>query len=284
MEIELLNEEIGAEVTGVDIRTSIDEETRARLRAALCRYAVLVFRGQKVNDAEQVAFSASFGPVEMTLPNDPIGDGGPVGVIANVDEHGEIIPLQDPRMLYTLGNALWHSDGSFREVPLRVSLLAAKVVPPEGGETEFASLTAAYAALSDERKAQLKGLSAEHSLAHSRTQIAPNLLSEAFLQETPPVVHPLVRSITETGASALLVGSYAMRVIGWPLVQGQELLQELLQWSTQPRFVYRHSWRAGDLVVYDNRCALHRGRSWQREQYKRILHRTTIAGDAVGLA
>ena len=284
MEIELLNEEIGAEVTGVDIRTSIDEETRARLRAARCRYAVLGFRGQKINDAEQVTFSASFGPVEMTLPNDPIGDGGPVGVIANVDEHGEIIPPQDPRMLYTLGNALWHSDGSFREVPLRVSLLAAKVVPPEGGETEFASLTAAYAALSDERKAQLKGLSAEHSLAHSRTQIAPNLLSEAFLQETPPVVHPLVRSITETGASALLVGSYAMRVIGWPLVQGQELLQELLQWSTQPRFVYRHSWRAGDLVVYDNRCALHRGRSWQREQYKRILHRTTIAGDAVGLA
>ena len=282
MYIEHLNEEIGAEVTGVDIRTSIDEETRALLRAALCRYAVLVFRDQKINDAQQVAFSASFGPVEMTLPNDPIGDGGPVGVIANVDEHGEIIPPQDPRMLYTLGNALWHSDGSFREVPLRVSLLAAKVVPPEGGETEFASLTAAYAALSGERKAQLKGLSAEHSLAHSRAQIAANLLSEAFLQETPPVVHPLVRSIPETGASALLVGSYATRVIGWPLEQGQELLQELLQWSTQPRFVYRHSWRAGDLVVYDNRCALHRGRSWQREQYKRILHRTTIAGDAVG--
>ncbi|MEE3259566.1 MAG: TauD/TfdA family dioxygenase [Candidatus Latescibacterota bacterium] len=280
MEIKLLGEHIGAVVEGVDIRASIDEGILVQLRAALCQYAVLVFRGQAVTDAEHVAFSEGFGAVELTLPNDPIVDGGPVGVLANVDEREEIIPPQDLRMLYTLGNALWHSDGSFRTIPLRVSLLAAKVVPPEGGETEFASLTAAYAALSDGRKALLERLAAEHSLAHSRAQIAPNLLSAALLQETPPVVHPLVRSIPETGASALLVGSYATRVIGWPLEQGQELLQELLEWSTQPRFVYRHSWRADDLVVYDNRCSLHRGRPWHRGKYKRILHRTTIAGDA----
>lgn len=277
--IRKLEKQIGAEVEGVDITTSINDETFAQLCAALYEYGVLVFHDQAITDEQHVAFSEGFGRLEMTMRNDPIGDGGPIGIISNVDEHGAIIPPEDPRILYTLGNTLWHSDGAFKRIPLRGSLLAAKVVPPDGGETEFASLCAAYAALPDDKKADLEGLVVEHSLAHSRAQIAPNLMSEAFLKETPPVNQALVRTIPETGKKALFVGSYATHVVGWPRAKGQALLSELLEWSTQPQFVYRHEWRVNDLVVYDNRCCLHRGRSWDRRNYRRILHRTTLAGD-----
>ena len=187
-------------------------------------------------------------------------------------------------MVYHQGNGLWHSDGSFKRVPLRGSLLAAKVVPPDGGGTEFASLCAAYATLSEEKKASLEGLVAEHSLAHSRNQIAPNLMSKAFLEETPSEKQVMVRTVPETGKKALLVGSYATHIIGLPLEEGKVLLKELLDWSTQPQFVYSHKWRANDLVVYDNRCCLHRARPWDGSKYARILHRTTLVGDGPTIA
>ena len=279
LKIRKLKEHIGAEIQGVDITSPIDAETFEQLRGTLCEYAVLVFHDQGITDEQHVTFSEGFGPLEMTMPSDPIGDGGPIGIISNLDENGNIIPPEDSRTLYTVANTLWHSDGSFKRVPLRGSLLYAKVVPPEGGETEFASLTAAYEALPDQRKADIKELIAEHSIAHSREQIAPNLMDEAFQKDTPPVDHRLVRTIPETGQKALLVGSYTTHIHGMPREEGKALLKELLEWSTRPQFVYRHEWRVNDLVVYDNRCCLHRGRSWDRGKYKRVLHRTTLAGD-----
>ena len=277
--IRKLERHIGAEVQGVDITIPIDTEIFQKLREALYTYAVLVFHNQDVTDQQHVAFSEGFGPLEMTMVSDPIGDGGPIGIISNVDEYGELIPTEDPRILYTKGNSLWHSDGSFKRNPLRGSLLVAKVIPPEGGETEFASLCAAYENLPEEKKAELEGLVAEHSLANSRAQITPNLMSEAFLKETPSVNQALVRTISETGKKALLIGSYGVRIINWPTEKGKALLTELLDWATQPEFVYRHNWRVNDLLVYDNRCCLHRGRPWDRNKYKRILHRTTLTGD-----
>ena len=277
--INKLEKHIGAEVQGVDITSPVNTETFKQLRHALYEYGVLVFHDQDITDEQHVAFSEGFGPLEMTMTNDPIGDGGPIGVISNLDENGEIIPPEDPRTLYTVANTLWHSDGSFKRVPLRGSLLLAKVVPPEGGDTEFAGLCAAYTALPEERKAGLEGLIVEHSLANSRAQVAPNLMSEAFQKETPPVNQVLVRTISETGQKALFVGSYTTHVIGWPIEEGKVLLKQLLEWATQPQFVYRHKWRVNDLVVYDNRCCLHRGRPWDLGNYKRVLHRTTLAGD-----
>ncbi len=277
--ISKLEEHIGAEIQDIDITSPIDDETFEQLRNAFYKYSVLVFQDQDITDEQHVAFSKRFGQLEMTMVNDPIGNGGPIGIISNLDENGEIIPPEDPRMLYTVANTLWHSDGSFKRVPLRGSLLSAKVVPPEGGETEFASLCAAYASLPEEKKAGLEGLVVEHSLANSRAQIAPNLMSEAFQKETPPVNQVLVRVIPETGKKALFVGSYTSRVIGWPIEKDKALLKELLEWSTQPQFVYCHQWRVNDFVVYDNRCCLHRGRPWDSGNHKRILHRTTLAGD-----
>ena len=212
-----------------------------------------------------------------------LGDGAtPSPASVRVDEHdenGQIIPPDDTRSLYQAGNTLWHSDGSFKSVPLRASLLSAKIVPPADGETEYASLRAAYAALPEDKRASLEGLVAEHSMAHSRAQIAPHLMSEAFKKETPAVKHVLVRTIPETGEKALYVGSYASHIIGWPIERGATLLKELLEWSTQPQFVYQHKWRINDLVMWDNRSCLHRGRPWDNGTYKRIMHRTTLAGD-----
>ena len=210
-----LTEHIGAKIQGIDLTSPISEETFAQLRIALAEHAVLVFHDQPITDEQHVAFTEGLGKLEMTMRNDPIGDGGPIGVLTNLDENGELIPPDDPRMVYHQGNGLWHSDGSFKRVPLRGSLLSAKVVPPEGGGTEFASLCAAYATLSEEKKSSLEGLVAEHSLAHSRDQIAPNLMSNAFLEETPSQNQTLVRTIPETGKKALLVGSYATHIIGW---------------------------------------------------------------------
>ena len=241
--IRKLEEHIGAEVRGVDITSPIDAETFEQLRHVLCEYAVLVFHDQDITDKQHVAFSKGFGPIELTMANDPIGDGGPIGIISNLDENSEIIPPEDPRTLYTVANTLWHSDGSFKRVPLRGSLLSAKIIPPAGGETEFASLTAAYEALPKQKKADIEELIAEHSIAHSRTQIAPNLMDEAFQKNTPPANQRLVRTLPETGKKALLVGSYTTRIHGLPIEEGKALLKELLEWSTQPQFVYRHTWR-----------------------------------------
>ena len=278
LQIQALTEPIAAEVRGVDVTEPISDETFSQLRTALYRHAVLVFHDQDITDEQQVTFTWGFGTVENTIPSDPIGDGGPVGVISNVDENGDIIPPDDDRARYMVANTQWHSDGSFRRVPLKGSMLAAKVVPPEGGATEFASLVAPYKQMSEEQKAEVENLQAEHSLARSREKIAPNLMSDDFLKDTPPAVQPVVRRIPETGDKALLVGSYAGRVVGWPDEKGLALLEKLLDWCTQPQFVYRHEWRANDIVVYDNRLCLHRGTLWDRERYKRILHRTTLAG------
>lgn len=277
--IRSLQEHIGAKVEGVDITLPINTDTFARLRKALYKYAVLVFPGQDITDEQQIAFSRGFGPIQMTMASDPYGGGGPINRISNVDESGHIIPPDDNRSLYQAGNMLWHSDGSFKALPLRASLLSAKVVPPAGGETEYASLRAAYAALPKEKKVSLEGLVAEHSMACSRVQIAPNLLSEAFQKETSPVNHVLVRTLPETGEKVLYVGSYASHVIGWSVEKGRALLKELLEWATQPQFVYQHRWRANDLVMWDNRLCLHRGRPWENGSYKRIMHRTTLEGD-----
>ena len=282
--VKKLSENIGAEVEGVDIALGVDDKSFQQLWGAFQKYAVLVFHDQDITDEQQITFSTGFGSIEPSLPNDPLGHGRPVFYISNVDENGLIIPPEDTRSLYQSGNMLWHSDGSFRPVPLRASLLSAKVVPPAGGDTEYASLRTAYSSLPEAKKAELEGLIAKHSMANSRAQIAPNLLSKEFQDEIPPADHLIVRTISGTGEKVLFVGSYASHIIGWPIDKGRSLLKKLLEWSTQPQFVYRHSWCLNDLVMWDNRYCLHRGRPWDSGSHKRIMHRTTLTGDGPSVA
>ena len=275
-----IKEQIGAEVRGVNVRSPLDPDVVRLLADAWAKHQVLVLHDQDITDDQQVAFTRCFGTVAMTMVNDPYGGGGPINRISNVDGEGRLIPHDDSRSAYGKGNQLWHSDGSFKPVALRASLLSAKVVPPEGGQTEFASVRAAYASLPAGRQAEMEGLVVEHSMTYSRLLIGADLVTQSFAADVPPVHHPLVRTIGATGQKAFLIGSYCSHIIDWPVDKGRALLDELLVLATQPDYVYSHRWRARDLVMWDNYCCLHRGRPWDGARYKRIMHRTTLAVDA----
>jgi len=237
------------------------------------------FPGQPLDDEQQIAFSLRFGPLETSIRKDRKRrvTRPEISEIANVDEHGRIVDADDERAIYNAGNQLWHSDSSFKRVPAMASLLSAREVPPEGGETEFADMRAAWDALSEEKRRGLEGLVAVHDFVYSRGLIGYDQFTEAERVAVPPVQQALVRAHPATGRKALYLGSHASHIIGWPVEEGRRLLRELLEFATQPRFVYRHSWRVNDLGMWDNRCVLHRGRPWD-PSYRRVMHRATVAG------
>jgi alpha-ketoglutarate-dependent 2,4-dichlorophenoxyacetate dioxygenase len=270
----------GVEITGVDIR-HLDDTTFAAIADAFEEHSVLLFRGQPVSDEEQIAFSRRFGPLEttirtvatqaQTLPE--------ISNLANVDAEDRLIPRGDTRNLFNAGNQMWHSDSSFKRVPAMASMLSAREVPPEGGETQFASMRVGYARLPDATKRFLEGKVAIHSFGYSRGLVGEGLLPPEHAAQVPPVPQALVRANPVHGRKAFFVGSHACEIIGMPTGEARTLLRELLDLATSPEIVYTHRWRPGDLVMWDNRCVLHRGRPWDENRYRRVMHRTTVAGD-----
>jgi alpha-ketoglutarate-dependent 2,4-dichlorophenoxyacetate dioxygenase len=247
-------------------------------------FAVLVLRGQPLEDEQQIAFSRLFGPLERSIGTirkdrkqrlrSDLAD------ISNLDENNGVRAPGDRFRMSMLANQLWHTDSSFKRVPGKISLLSAREVPPLGGETEFADLRASYEALDEATKTRIEGLVAEHSIFHSRSLIGYADFAEEELAALPPVPQTLVRVHPGSGRKSLYLASHASHIIGWPLEEGRALLDELIKFATQPRFVYRHQWRVGDLVVWDNRCTLHRGRPYNDLRDRRDLRRTTIEDSA----
>ena len=278
--VKRLTQHFAAEVSGVDLRESFSDADFGEIEAAFNENTILVFRDQDLTDQQQVAFSERFGPLELTINSNPGGAGTVVTVLSNVDEDGSVIPPEDRRMVFNTGNRMWHTDSSYKEVPATASLLSGRQVPPKGGETEFASMRTGYDALPNDRKAALEGLVCVHDFAYSRGLIDPNLLREQDRRELPPVRQAMVRVNPVNGRKTLFVGAHASYVDGMSLGEGRALIKEMNTHVTQPEFVYRHQWRRHDLVMWDNRCALHRGRSW-KAAHARVMHRTTVAG--VGL-
>jgi alpha-ketoglutarate-dependent 2,4-dichlorophenoxyacetate dioxygenase len=187
-------------------------------------------------------------------------------------------------MIYQLANMLWHSDSSFKEVPSLCSLLSARIIPPEGGATEFASTRCAYPSLPDALKRQVETAVAVHDFSWSRDQIRPGFFTEKERAEYPPVRHPLVRTNPVNGRKALFLGAHASHIVGMPVEEGRALLKELLEHVTQPEFRYRHAWQEGDLVIWDNRCVLHRATPFDTTRHKRFMQRTTVSGDPAEFA
>ena len=268
-----------ARVDGIDITRELDASAWERVRSAFEEHSVLVFRGQALDDERQVAFSRRFGSLEVTRSMNPAA-GTPFARQSNLDiKTGVVIPEGDRRMVYQLANMLWHSDSSFKPVPSLCSLLSARIVPPEGGATEFASMRAAYAALPDEMKRRVAALIVVHDFAWSRDLVQPGFFTERERAEYPPVRHPLVRANPVNGRRALFMGAHASHIEDMSMAEGRALLKELLDHATQPAFVYRHEWREGDLVVWDNRSVLHRATPYDSVRHKRLMQRTTISGD-----
>jgi alpha-ketoglutarate-dependent 2,4-dichlorophenoxyacetate dioxygenase len=270
----------GAEVSGVDLTRPLDSATFAAIAAAFDEYSVLVFRGQALTDEQQMAFSERFGPLETTVRT--LGKEDRLGAhlvdLNNMDEQGKLMDWSDRRMLYQSGNQLWHSDSSFKPVPAHSSALSARVVPPEGGETEFASMRVAYATLPEELRQTVIGRIVVHSFGFSRSLVDPGIGTEVG-RDYPPVRHALVRANPANGREALYIGSHAWIIEGMGIDDSRILLAKLLEHTTRRDRVYQHHWQVGDLVMWDNRCVLHRGRLWDSARHARVMHRTTVAGD-----
>ncbi|HWP76716.1 MAG TPA: TauD/TfdA family dioxygenase [Methylomirabilota bacterium] len=269
-----------AEVSGVDLTRRLDDATFERIAVAFDDYSVLVFRGQALSDEQQMAFSERWGPLETTVRT--LGGEDRLGAhivdLSNTDPDGKLMGWDDRRMLYQSGNQLWHSDSSFKPVPAHSSALSARVIPPEGGETEFASMRVAYEHLDENVRRDLDRLIVVHSFGFSRSMIDPGIGTEIG-RDYPPVRHALVRANPRNGRRSLYIGSHAWFIEGIGLDESRILIARLLEQTTRPDRVYRHRWQVGDLVMWDNRCVLHRGRPWDSARYKRVMHRTTVAGD-----
>jgi alpha-ketoglutarate-dependent 2,4-dichlorophenoxyacetate dioxygenase len=268
-----------AEVSAVDLRRVQDRETLDEIRGGMDEYAVLVFRDQSFSDEEQLAFAQRFdGTLHTKTGAAVLGKSRfateALADISNVDENGEILRSDDRRRMYALGNRLWHTDASFQDPPGRYSMLSARVVPAVSADTEFADMRAAYDALDPGTREKLEGLQAHHSIAHSRQTLGFEFSREEE-EKLKGAIHPLVRINPRTRRRSLYLASHASRIVDWPVPEGRLLLRDLIEHATQVGFVYRHVWRVGDLVIWDNRATMHRARPFDDASHRRELRRVT---------
>jgi alpha-ketoglutarate-dependent 2,4-dichlorophenoxyacetate dioxygenase len=280
-----LHPDFAGEVSGIDCRLPLDAQQIAAIEAGMDRYAVLVFHDQPLSDQQQLAFTRHFGALEnyptpghIRRPQEQrLGPG--IADFSNLDKEGNILSAEDRLWFFKLGDRLWHSDSSFRPIPAKYSLLSGRIVPSWGADTEFADMRAAYDALDPRTKAMVEGLVCEHSLIYSRAAIGFTDLSPEEVAAFKPVRQALVRSHPVTGRKSLFLASHAGAIVGWTVPEARMFLHELTEHATQREFVYRHQWRVGDLVMWDNRQTMHRGRRFARDEV-RDVRRTTLAGDA----
>lgn len=277
--IEPLHPEFGARITGVDLRGALPAETVDAIRAAIDGYSFLCFPDQPFDDARQLAFTRSLGEPE---PNHvKLGQEGKVeyfGTIGNVQDDGSKVGSSHKRTVFQTGNNMWHSDSSFRPVPTYVSIMCAYEVPEEGGRTEYVSTRAAYRRLPEPTKAKIDPLIAVHDYVFSRSKVAPDAVSPSHAASLPPVRQKLVRTNPGTGAKNYFVGSHAKEIEGWRFEDSRALLDDLLARATGPEHIYAHAWRPGDLVIWDNRCLVHRGSGYDADKYRRRMRQTRVGG------
>ena len=270
----------GAEVSGIDLKTPLAPATVAAIDAAMDRYAVLVFRDQPMDQDEQIRFTRQFGPLDVGFKkvagHNPRMRHHELGDISNVGPDGQVVGREHKRIVSNLANQLWHSDSSFQKPAARYSMLSALVVPSWGGETEFADMRAAYDALPERMKQELEGLEAVHYVLHSRILLGDDQYTDEQRNAIPPVQWPIVRTHAGSGRRHLFIGAHASHVAGMTVAEGRMLLADLLEHATQPRFVHRHGWRPGDLVIWDNRCSLHRGRRYDLSERRELRRSTTL--------
>ena len=277
MRIEPCEGTLGAVVRDARLAALGDGEWR-RIEDAFHRHAVLVFPEAHLSEAEHIAFSRRFGPLERTLSQRT--ERQEISLLSNVGKDGAVAKPDDKLGLFLKGNRSWHTDSSFKKVGAKASLLRAVEVPAKGGDTEWADMRAAWDALDAATQQRLEGLTAVHSYAWSQGQQVggATILTSAEWDALPPVEHPVVRTHPATGRKNLYVGRHASHVVGMEVERGRALLRQLTDDACQPPRLFRHQWRRGDLAVWDNRCVLHRGHPWPFAE-RRVMKRTTVAGE-----
>jgi alpha-ketoglutarate-dependent 2,4-dichlorophenoxyacetate dioxygenase len=268
-----------AEASGLDLTQPLADADVRAINAAMNEYAVLVWRGQPLTAQQQVDFANSFGPLDIglkrvfkrpeRLPDERLID------ISNVDAQGNVAKRDSQKNLSNFANQLWHSDSSFMKPRAAYSMLHCVIKPSWGGNTEFADLRHAYDTLDERTRADIQGLEAEHYALHTRLLLGDEAYTDDQKQEIPPATWPLADTHPGSGRKVLFVGVHARRILGWPTAEGRMFLHDLLEHATQRERVYVHEWAPGDLVIWDNRSTLHRGRRYDVSE-RRELRRTTI--------
>ncbi len=270
---------IGAEVTGVSLAGPLNVETREAIKAAWSEHAVLVFPNQAITDEQQVSFTRHFGELEIFPQAGNRSSRVPeIFQITNIGEDGRIRPVDTPGAQYSTLIWVWHTDSSYRPIPSKGAVLHAIEVVKKGGDTLFADMCAAYEQLPSALKNRIEGLRARHSFVYSRRlrNLPPMQASEEA--KVPPVDHPLVRRHPDGRRSLYVSATYIERILGVSESESQQLIEELMAWATQDRFVYRHRWRPHDVLMWDNRWTIHVVIPFDHANERRMMHRTTIAG------
>jgi alpha-ketoglutarate-dependent 2,4-dichlorophenoxyacetate dioxygenase len=279
LQVRSLHTDFGLEIRDVDLAAPLDDARFAAIENALQQHSVLLFRGQSLNDARQLDFSRRFGDLEyghVAYGRD--GSIEYVGRIGNIDADGRQLPAKHEKVVFSTGNEMWHSDSSFREIPARFSLSYAYEVTPRGGELEFVSTRPAYARLDSELQASIEDLVVIHDYVYSRSKVGRDVVSASLAASLPPVRQRLVRTNHIAGAKNYYVGSHARSIEGWDDRDARRLLDDLVARATQEPCRYRHRWQVGDLLIWDNRCVLHRGLPYDADRYRRRMHQTRVAG------
>jgi alpha-ketoglutarate-dependent 2,4-dichlorophenoxyacetate dioxygenase len=270
-----------AEIGDVDLSRPLDSEDVASIKQAFWDYSVLIFPGQELSEEQHLDFARHFGPLETSIaalnPDAKLRLSNKLADVSNLDSQNEIWGEKSRVRMLQLANRLWHTDSSFKYLPARASLLYALAIPPVGGLTEFADLRGAYDALSDDLKRRLEGLVAEHALAFSRARIGFSDFTEAERNKLPPVPQVMARTLPENGRKSLYIASHAGRVVGMPEAEGRALIEQLIAHATQRQFVYTHRWRLHDLVMWDDRCTMHRGTEFDDLRWTRDVRRATVS-------
>ena len=272
-----------AEVDGVDMTKPLSPEQVEAIHAGMDRYAVLVFHDQKITDEQQLAFTLSLGDIEHAIGTslrapDEYRLPTTFADVSNLDKENKVFARDDRPRLFGLGNRLWHSDSSFKVVPAKYSLLHAVSIPSKGGNTEYADMRAGYDALDDETKAEIEELVCEHSQLFSRSILGFTDFTEEERERFKPVRQCLVRTHPVTKRRSLYLSSHAGGILGWPVPEARAFLRDLVEHATQRQFVYAHTWRVNDLVMWDNRQTMHRARPFPAHE-PRDMRRTTLMGD-----
>jgi alpha-ketoglutarate-dependent 2,4-dichlorophenoxyacetate dioxygenase len=284
MDIVPLGPGFAAELRGVTLRdVAADDAAYKETRAALEEHSVLVFRGQEVTDEVQLAFSRRFGPLEVTK----VGSGGAgtnLVILSTIDENGKVVPADHRLALRNKANQLWHTDSSFKRTPALASVLSARIIPARGGETEYVSTRLAWERLDPALRKRLQNSFAWHDYAHSRGKIAPDLASAEERAALPPVCWRMAWKNPANGQTALYIASHAYAIEGMDEAAGLKLLDELMESATAPGTSYFHAWKSGDVVMWDNRATLHRGRPWPAHEARLMVRTTISATEADGLA
>jgi alpha-ketoglutarate-dependent 2,4-dichlorophenoxyacetate dioxygenase len=270
-----------AEIGDVDLRQPLPEADLAAIKDAFWKYAVLIFPEQDITPEQQLAFAGCIGPIETERTLDPQTTPsrfpGVFADISNLTTEGSIWGAESRQRMYKAGNKLWHTDSSFKYLPGLASLLHARTVVPLGGHTQFADQRAAYDALPPAMKKKLQGLVAEHCIVHSRLRSGFTEFTAAERRRLPPVPQMLVRTIPQSGRKSLYVASHAGRIYGMPDAQGRALIDELIAHVIQRQFVYTHRWRPNEMVMWDNRCTMHRGTDFDDLRWVRDMRRVTLS-------